>query len=43
MNVILIYSKHSSSFSTEIMIGLSENDPIVLYKLEICIKDVVTV
>jgi hypothetical protein len=42
MNVILIYSTHSSPFFTEIMIGLSGNDPIVFHQLEVCTKDAVT-
>jgi hypothetical protein len=43
MNVILIYPTHSSRFFTEIMMGLSGKDPIVLHQLEVCTKDVVTV
>jgi hypothetical protein len=43
INVILIYSTHSSHFFTEIMIGLSGNDPIVFHQLEVRTKDVVTV
>ena len=42
MNVILIYSTHSSRFFIEIMIGLSGNDPIVFHQLEVCTKDAVT-
>lgn len=43
MNVILIYSTHSSRFFAEIVNGWSGNDPIVFHQLEVCTEEVVTV
>jgi hypothetical protein len=41
MNIILIYSRHSSYFFIGISIGLSGNYPIAGYQVEVCTKDVV--
>jgi hypothetical protein len=38
MYIILVYSKHSSRFFTEIVIGLSGNDLIVVYQLDLLYK-----